>query len=1221
MDPLRTKKVCAGAHNIRYVQINLKHSKNASDNLLLFMNENKINIAFIQEPWINKSAVKGLNNKNFNLFYNRGSKGRPRSCLLIKTDLHAFYAPSESDDDTVVVKLEEDGVTITLVSVYMPHDSSIPSNTLERFMSSTFLRKGSNLIIAGDMNARHTLWGSTMTNERGESFYDFITANDLKICNRGNDHTFCFPSSANFQGWSDVLDVTLSNNSNNFQLKNWHVSKENSFSDHRYIMFETNFEKKKVEPFRNPKNTDWLLFTKIANKKLDRIDSKNISEDNLECTIDRVEKAYSAAFKSSCKISKPSNKTLPPYFTKELIALRKKLRSQFNDSHRTGDWQTYKILLRLYTSAKRKAKRESWSSFCDSVDSINGAAKLKKILSRSPTQPTFLSKEDGSFTLSSEETNETLLQTHFPGCSDLFSESESSYENRLPSPPDNETIDNIVSLNKIEWAINSFEAYKSPGLDGICPKMLQETAVKITPLLAAIYRVCLANNLVPLSWRRVKVVFIPKTGRVGHSKAKDFRPISLTSFLLKTLERLLELHMRSLFKPEFISKSQHAYMKGKSTETALHQLVITAEKAIEHNQYALTAFLDIEGAFNNVTCYAIESAMRGLGVDNSLITWLVHMLNSRIVISEVGDSTVTKRVNRGTPQGGVISPLLWLLVINDILVYLDKSRVDVVAYADDVAISISGFCLQTISDLMSNTLAKLSTWAQECGLNVNPSKTELVLFTKKINIGNFRKPKLQGIELQLSNKAKFLGLILDSKLSWASNIDERIKKAQAAYYACRCAFGRSWGLSPKIVHWLYTAVIRPILLYGILVWWVSLSLKSNVIKVNRLQRSVALGITGAMKSNSGDALNAILSIAPIELIASEFAAKSAVRLKSLGIFKERPKGHSSILSLFPGISDIKNYDYISPVLTFDHNYTVKITERRDWCSTTPTNSHDVSIFTDGSKTGHGSGAGFWDSLTKSGRSFKLPDYSTVYQSELYAILMACEFIRTMWEEEHSIAICVDSQAALKALDSPLTVSKLAMECKSALSALGHLHTITLLWVPGHSNIEGNEKADLLARQGSSLHRSWMVKCYCPLSHPKSIIKKHTTLRWNKRWATSTTVASNIWTHIDPPLSKTLINNTRSNLRKITSAITGHWFFGKHGSRMGIVTRETCFGCNLPMREVDSYHFWCDCPSLAKVRMETLGQYFLPTFPSIDRDNLRFFIEYIKRSGWFSITTQ
>jgi len=97
-------------------------------------------------------------------------------------------------------------------------------------------------------------------------------------------------------------------------------------------------------------------------------------------------------------------------------------------------------------------------------------------------------------------------------------------------------------------------------------------------------------------------VFIPKPGRNSYSRPRDFRPISLTSFLLQTMERLVDRFLRDeilAFKP--LHPNQHAYQAGKSVETALHQLVVQVEKALDQQEIVFGIFLDIEGAFNNTS--------------------------------------------------------------------------------------------------------------------------------------------------------------------------------------------------------------------------------------------------------------------------------------------------------------------------------------------------------------------------------------------------------------------------------------------------------------------------------------------------------------------------------------------------------------------------------------------------------------------------------------------
>jgi len=85
------------------------------------------------------------------------------------------------------------------------------------------------------------------------------------------------------------------------------------------------------------------------------------------------------------------------------------------------------------------------------------------------------------------------------------------------------------------------------------------------------------------------VVFIPKAGKATH------RPISLTSFLLKSFDRMISLHIRATIDPIQISGAQHVYTKVKSTESALRLVVSSIEKSLSIKEYTLIAFLDIEG--------------------------------------------------------------------------------------------------------------------------------------------------------------------------------------------------------------------------------------------------------------------------------------------------------------------------------------------------------------------------------------------------------------------------------------------------------------------------------------------------------------------------------------------------------------------------------------------------------------------------------------------------
>jgi len=114
---------------------------------------------------------------------------------------------------------------------------------------------------------------------------------------------------------------------------------------------------------------------------------------------------------------------------------------------------------------------------------------------------------------------------------------------------------------------------------------------------------------------------------------------------------------------------------------------------------------------------------------------LIHkLLISRMVTTTLGTSTQTRLVDRGTPQGGVLSPLLWNIAVNKLIQILEGGCCKKVARADDVAIIFNTKYLQTLCDLMTAKLKILSEWTIKDGLGVSPSKTVLVLLTNRYKI-------------------------------------------------------------------------------------------------------------------------------------------------------------------------------------------------------------------------------------------------------------------------------------------------------------------------------------------------------------------------------------------------------------------------------------------------------------------------------------------------------
>jgi hypothetical protein len=145
---------------------------------------------------------------------------------------------------------------------------------------------------------------------------------------------------------------------------------------------------------------------------------------------------------------------------------------------------------------------------------------------------------------------------------------------------------------------------------------------------------------------------------------------------LKTLERLVDRFLRDeilVSKP--LHPNQHAYQAGKSVETALHQLMVRAEKALDQQEVALGVFLDTEGAFNNTSYDTMCMALARHGVDHTIVRWVKATLEGQRAIAMLGSLSRSVAVSRGCPQGGVLSPLLWCLVVDELLARLSGGGV------------------------------------------------------------------------------------------------------------------------------------------------------------------------------------------------------------------------------------------------------------------------------------------------------------------------------------------------------------------------------------------------------------------------------------------------------------------------------------------------------------------------------------------------------------------
>lgn len=822
-------------------------------------------------------------------------------------------------------------------------------------------------------------------------------------------------------------------------------------------------------------------------------------------------------------------------------------------------------------------------------------------------------REDGSLTTNLSETSEVLLKTMFPGSSVSSCPDWPDLAGPPPSAEDWEVANRTVEDTKVTWAINTFLPFKSPGIDGVFPALLQWGLTHILGHLVRIYRACLAFKYTPVSWREVKVIFIPKPGRTDYSLPKSYRPISLTSFLLKGLERLCDREIRdTVLVLHPLHPNQHAYIPGRSTESALHCVVNRIQKSLDTKMSTLGVFIDIEGAFDKTTFESIDIALHSHAVPNTLIEWIKHMLKWRAITINIGNIETRGVVSRGCPQGGVLSPLLWIIVVDSLLRRLNESGFFTTGYADDITILLNGNFEGPLCELMQTALKIVDNWCIEHSLSVNPQKTELLLFTRKRKLGNMKMPKLAGTQLHLTSEVKYLGVVLDPALNWRRHIEAKINKACAAFWQCRRAVGRSWGLSPRISLWLYTAVIRPMLCYAAIVWWPRVRQRTTASRLEHVQRLACLCATGAMKTTPTAAMEAILCITPLNLFIEEAALRTALRLESVGLWhiKGGITRHARILEEATTTDPLlkMSNDRIPPIYNFKKNFEVRLT-------TSGSDLPDVSIYTDGSKMDCGSGAGVYSEDLNLHSTIPLGTYTTIFQAELVGIMVAATESTEANLSGKTVRISTDSRAALLALDNCRINSGLVLQVREAVDKLAQNNNVQLCWVKGHDGNQGNEEADALARQGSEGAPYGPEPTIALSEAVHDTLIKNRVLKRHTDWWTNLSSCRHSRMAVAAPslkLGKQCLQLSRNNLRILVGLLTGHCRLNKHLHTLGVVDNPRCRGCNL--EDETAEHVLCHCPALSTKRGSILGD-FWPSMARIGSSPPGLLLKYIKTVGW------
>ena len=469
------------------------------------------------------------------------------------------------------------------------------------------------------------------------------------------------------------------------------------------------------------------------------------------------------------------------------------------------------------------------------------------------------------------------------------------------------------------------------------------------------------------------------------------------------------------------------------------------------------------------------------GISPKIIAWYQQFLKQRTAFTEIKGITSSVKVQRGCPQGGILSPIIWNCIFESFVELFNGSAASAHCYADDAALVVHGICVSTIVDIMQRELKKAFNWGKKESLIFVASKTNAVFFHRKKKAITPKKLTMDDKTIEYQNEVKYLGVYLDSRLKWKFHIEQKINKAKKSIMHLRNSIGSYWGIVPKILKWGYEGMIIPSLSYGCAVWSRIVQDGKIMKKLLTLNRLMMLTMIPVRRSCPTIGLEVILGISPLDIKIRELALNEMLRIiphkrtkwdgcgnKGVGHIKY---AQTKLQEL--GVTDY-NFDCTKTIQT-QQDFTVDL---ESFKSGLPNSNSQLVCYSDGSKlnqhTGYGLGI-FKGSNTVALENGYLGEKNSVFQGEILGIHRACENLMNF--QAKKVTIFCDSQSALAALANSKVTSKTVDKCIDNLNQLSLQTEVELKWVKAHVNIPGNEIADKQAKLGTKTEQTKLNVLY------------------------------------------------------------------------------------------------------------------------------------------------
>jgi len=305
------------------------------------------------------------------------------------------------------------------------------------------------------------------------------------------------------------------------------------------------------------------------------------------------------------------------------------------------------------------------------------------------------------------------------------------------------------------------------------------------------------------------------------SLRRNYRPISLLPAFSKVLEKIIYVRLNThLLNNKILSLHQFGFREHYSTDQAIFSLVDKILEAMNQNHVVGGIFCDLHKAFDSVNHEIFLKKLQYYGIVGKFYMLIRSYLDNRY--QKVGWNkhySTWDKIQCGVPQGSILGPLLFLIYVNDLpLINKDTNDHKMILYADDTSVVITAPNYTDLNIRANLLFHNINTWFQNNLLLLNLDKTLYADFFSNYTVKRMGSIQYNNTNLTNAPLIKFLGLMIDSNLTWNHQVDSVLRRLSSSCYALNYV---KYTLPVDILKLIYFANIQSIMSYGIIFWGAS----------------------------------------------------------------------------------------------------------------------------------------------------------------------------------------------------------------------------------------------------------------------------------------------------------------------------------------------------------------------------------------------------------------